>query len=188
MVSKARLDLPEPESPVMQIRRFRGRRTVMSLRLCSRAPWTTSSSAAMEAPLYFSERVFGRGSSVLRDPVRQDAPGSGVARRWEEIAPVLDHEPGPGSARERGGAGQLPGVGEAAPEDGPEQREAEGELVDPQAAHVDARAEPVTLQAKHFTRVCRPDQLSVKARFRSPCISPGRATQLISRSPATTVP
>src|SRR5215471_7954453 len=32
----------------MQIRRFRGRRTVMSLRLCSRAPWTTSSSAAIE--------------------------------------------------------------------------------------------------------------------------------------------
>src|SRR5579862_5971418 len=30
----------------MQIRRFRGRRTVMSFRLCSRAPWTTSSSAA----------------------------------------------------------------------------------------------------------------------------------------------
>src|SRR3954471_13514885 len=32
----------------MQIRRFRGKRTVMSFRLCSRAPWTTSSSAAIE--------------------------------------------------------------------------------------------------------------------------------------------
>src|SRR3954463_8146080 len=44
MVSKARLDFPEPERPVMQIRRCLGRRTVMSFRLCSRAPWTTSSS------------------------------------------------------------------------------------------------------------------------------------------------
>src|SRR5206468_602719 len=48
MVSKARLDLPDPESPVMQMRAFRGSRTVMSLRLCSRAPWTISSSAAIE--------------------------------------------------------------------------------------------------------------------------------------------
>ena len=64
-------------------------------------------------------------------------------------------------------------VGEAAREKGPEHRKPEGELVDPQAAHEDARAEPVTFQAKHFTRVCRPDQASVKARFRSPCISPG---------------
>src|SRR5436190_22972481 len=31
----------------MQMRRFRGRRTVMSFRLCSRAPWTISSSAAI---------------------------------------------------------------------------------------------------------------------------------------------
>src|SRR3954454_11915337 len=36
----------------MQMRAFRGSRTVMSLRLCSRAPWTTSSSAAMGASLY----------------------------------------------------------------------------------------------------------------------------------------
>ena len=36
----------------MQIRAFRGSRTVMSLRLCSRAPCTTSSSAAIWAPLY----------------------------------------------------------------------------------------------------------------------------------------
>src|SRR6476659_7232691 len=62
MVSKARLDFPDPDSPVMQMRAFRGSRTVMSWRLCSRAPWTTSSSAAMGASLYpanvCSYRVF----------------------------------------------------------------------------------------------------------------------------------
>src|SRR5919109_3951260 len=45
MVSNARLDFPDPESPVTQTSRFRGRRTVMFFRLCSRAPWTTSWSA-----------------------------------------------------------------------------------------------------------------------------------------------
>src|SRR3546814_20032676 len=40
MVSKARLDLPEPESPVMTIRLSRGRSTSTPFRLCSRAPRT----------------------------------------------------------------------------------------------------------------------------------------------------
>src|SRR5579872_870371 len=132
MVSKARLDLPEPESPVMQMRRFRGSRTVMSLRLCSRAPWTTSSSAAIEGPLYFSERVFGRGCSVLRDAVRQDAPGGGVPRGREEVAPVLDHEPRAGRGRAEGRLAQVPRTGQAADEEGREHGEAERELVDAQ--------------------------------------------------------
>src|SRR5579859_6490004 len=52
MVSKARLDLPEPLSPVMQTSAFRGKRTVTSLRLCSRAPCTTSSSRLITDPVY----------------------------------------------------------------------------------------------------------------------------------------
>src|SRR3546814_19109491 len=40
MVSKARLDFPEPESPVMTIRLSRGRSTSTPFRLCSRAPRT----------------------------------------------------------------------------------------------------------------------------------------------------
>src|SRR4051812_24804464 len=44
----------------MQMRAFRGSRTVMSLRLCSRAPWTTSSSAAIEKAIVPRERVFAR--------------------------------------------------------------------------------------------------------------------------------
>lgn len=40
MVSKARLDLPDPESPVTTINRSRGISTEMFLRLWTRAPWT----------------------------------------------------------------------------------------------------------------------------------------------------
>src|SRR5437588_5410429 len=41
----------------MQISLFRGSRTVMSLRLCSRAPWTTSSSEAITDPVYRGDRI-----------------------------------------------------------------------------------------------------------------------------------
>src|SRR3954452_10714373 len=41
MVSKARLDLPEPDRPVKTIRASRGRSSEMLRRLCSRAPRTT---------------------------------------------------------------------------------------------------------------------------------------------------
>src|SRR5262245_50745938 len=40
MVSKARLDLPEPESPVTTTSRSRGISSETFLRLCTRAPWT----------------------------------------------------------------------------------------------------------------------------------------------------
>src|SRR5918995_1156824 len=42
MVSKARLDLPEPDSPVNTMIASRGRSSETSLRLCSRAPRMTS--------------------------------------------------------------------------------------------------------------------------------------------------
>jgi hypothetical protein len=41
MVSKASEDLPLPESPATTTMTSRGSETVMSLRLCSRAPRTT---------------------------------------------------------------------------------------------------------------------------------------------------
>src|ERR1017187_3079750 len=41
MVSKARLDLPDPDSPVITTSASRGSATEMSLRLCSLAPETT---------------------------------------------------------------------------------------------------------------------------------------------------
>src|SRR5215472_17947162 len=46
MVSNARLDLPEPERPVMTTRRSRGISTEMFLRLCTRAPCTATVSRA----------------------------------------------------------------------------------------------------------------------------------------------
>src|SRR5438270_4686468 len=173
MVSKARLDFPEPESPVMQIRRFRGRRTVMSFRLCSRAPWTTSSSAAIRAAIVLQRTcvrkallaatpakpawpLIGIASDALvplRDAVREQAPRGGVPGGREEVPPVLDHEPGAGGSGREGGPAQIPGVGEPAGEERGEHREAEGELVDPQTADEYPGAKPVTLQAKHVARV-----------------------------------
>src|SRR5438445_11679982 len=53
MVSKARLDLPEPESPVTTMRLSRGISSEMFLRLCTRAPCTAIvvRAAAFGAPL-----------------------------------------------------------------------------------------------------------------------------------------
>src|SRR5262249_55436139 len=45
MVSKARLDLPDPDSPVNTISESLGNSSDTSLRLCSRAPRTTRRSA-----------------------------------------------------------------------------------------------------------------------------------------------
>src|SRR4051812_26566166 len=45
MVSKARLDLPDPDNPVNTMSASRGRSRWMSRRLCSRAPRTTRRSA-----------------------------------------------------------------------------------------------------------------------------------------------
>src|SRR2546425_1128851 len=47
MVSKASEDLPEPDSPVITVKRFRGISTLMFLRLCWRAPLTVMRSIAI---------------------------------------------------------------------------------------------------------------------------------------------
>src|SRR5215469_9032436 len=49
IVSNARLDLPDPDSPVNTIMASRGRSSETSLRLCSRAPRTTSRSATVRS-------------------------------------------------------------------------------------------------------------------------------------------
>src|SRR6185369_6572631 len=49
MVSNARLDLPEPESPVTTVKRLRGNSTLTSFRLCCRAPRTVIFSIAIES-------------------------------------------------------------------------------------------------------------------------------------------
>src|SRR3972149_1270956 len=54
MVSKAREDLPEPETPVMTTSLSRGISTSMFLRLCSRAPRTMMELSAIPPPEWFS--------------------------------------------------------------------------------------------------------------------------------------
>src|ERR1022692_1305475 len=49
MVSNARLDLPEPDSPVKTIMASLGRSSETSFRLCSRAPRTTRRSATVRS-------------------------------------------------------------------------------------------------------------------------------------------
>src|SRR5581483_5816531 len=70
----------------MQIRRFRGSRTVMSLRLCSRAPWTTSSSAAMANSLP-GEQAFAQAARTLRTTAAViHPPPPGDPRSMNDIA------------------------------------------------------------------------------------------------------
>src|SRR5215472_14379054 len=82
VVSKARLDFPEPESPVNTIMASRGRSRETSLRLCSRAPRTTSRSATARP----SRRLKGvtivtRGSDIpprTRDHQQLSVVGAAV--------------------------------------------------------------------------------------------------------------
>src|SRR5215467_8273368 len=118
IVSKARLDLPEPDSPVNAIRESLGRSSETSLRLCSRAPRTTRRSATALCSLDGS----GRGSwdtswypGGLTKPVFRGSPScpgsyhqapllslSCGARGWPRYPKGVAHERGqafPGPAR-----------------------------------------------------------------------------------------
>src|SRR5262245_13323773 len=73
MVSNAREDLPEPESPVITVSVLRGIATVMSLRLCSRAPRTMR-----ESPDIAMERTQGHGiGSIVTHSARHPTGGAG---------------------------------------------------------------------------------------------------------------
>src|SRR5688500_6571829 len=67
MVSKARLDLPDPDRPVNTISLSRGSSTLTFFRLCSRAPRTL-----MVGPL---------GTAVLRGAIPSEATEAGAERR-----------------------------------------------------------------------------------------------------------
>src|SRR5437764_13281452 len=58
----------------MQIRRFRGSLTVMSFRLCSRAPWTTSSSAAIGEGHCTRRTRVRKGHVASEKPLFADEP------------------------------------------------------------------------------------------------------------------
>src|SRR5262249_54294502 len=75
-VSKARDDLPEPDTPVMTTRRLRGISTWMFFRLCSRAPRTTIASIG---PVILTEP--GAGSIPPGKRSREGATAGGAAWR-----------------------------------------------------------------------------------------------------------
>src|ERR1051325_10723783 len=66
MVSKARLDLPEPLTPVITVSFPRGISTLTFLRLCTRAPLTLMTSS----DIFDARRPAGLAMSA-REPARQ---------------------------------------------------------------------------------------------------------------------
>src|SRR5713226_7624102 len=84
MVSNARLDLPEPDKPVMTIIRSRGSSTEMFRRLWTRAPWTEM--VVLGAP----RAAFLFGTRRLREEERElldvDAAPLGQQYRRRRLA------------------------------------------------------------------------------------------------------
>src|ERR671912_2857389 len=80
IVSKARLDLPDPDSPVKTIKASRGNSSETFLRLCSRAPRTTRLSVTVHM------LCAGPDSA---EPLCTAAPGSPADHyRWSMTAPT----------------------------------------------------------------------------------------------------
>src|SRR5829696_8069577 len=65
MVSKAREDLPEPERPVITVKRSRGMSTLMFFRLCWRAPLTLMRSMAIAKISHSSRQIFKQQADLL---------------------------------------------------------------------------------------------------------------------------
>src|ERR687886_2766790 len=82
MVSKASEDFPDPDNPVTTTRASRGMASVMSLRLCSRAPEITIwSPGDMSVPrLYERERAFPSRRAAVKPARRTPADASADAR------------------------------------------------------------------------------------------------------------
>src|SRR6266550_457253 len=105
MVSKARLDFPEPDSPVITISRSRGMSTLMFFRLCSRAPRTVILSEGIEAIVSDRyERLFSFGWCSRKSSLPNQ---SGVARNHQGVPASLDE-----AGRARGGIGIVEVAGE----------------------------------------------------------------------------
>src|SRR2546423_15376606 len=96
----------------MQIKAFRGKRTVMSFRLCSRAPWTMSwSEAAIRDSIVPCEHVFGKGKCggprIVVWVVDQSGPDGVVQHVGDCVQQLLlrvDHPGGEPRAEEVAGA------------------------------------------------------------------------------------
>src|SRR6478752_5641898 len=126
IVSNARLDLPDPESPVKTMRLSRGRSTDTSRRLCSRAPRTTREWAlpvgvavtrimlggVTDSPLIGSTRVDKpRAAGHLSTPLPQRLPRlPRSARRDGILDPMSQHVPTPIGGLAVPAALRLPGL------------------------------------------------------------------------------
>src|ERR671920_799103 len=87
MVSKASEDLPEPESPVMTVRRSRGISTLMSFRLCWRAPRTVMRSIAI------AYKTSARATGENPEPCGNDDCKPRARRRTRRDAVVRGESP-----------------------------------------------------------------------------------------------
>src|SRR5882762_592959 len=116
MVSKAREDLPDPESPVNTMSASRGSSRCTSFRLCSLAPRMTRWLAADSAfdgdmgPIVPQVRPLLRGRIAEREfsrrgwghaPDRAGAPRGGAALRRRPRRPALRPSGGPGGPQAR---------------------------------------------------------------------------------------
>src|SRR5580692_12527589 len=82
MVSKAREDLPEPESPVTTVRVLRGMLTSTLRRLCWRAPRTVMCVMPMYVVWRCSAKTLGYG--ILWGGIKRGSYGAGNAGRQRE--------------------------------------------------------------------------------------------------------
>src|SRR5215213_2861903 len=83
MVSKAREDLPEPESPVITVKRSRGMSTLMFFRLCWRAPLTLMRSMAIAKTSHSSGLIFSEQGTRINADFKADIHGSEVESQPE---------------------------------------------------------------------------------------------------------
>src|SRR5437660_571577 len=99
MVSKARLDLPLPLSPVMTMSRSRGRERSKPLRLCSRAPWMSMRSWGMPDLAYPVEAwAQARGATSHRPRPPAGRGGATAAAIGSHLVLVHDLVPGEATA------------------------------------------------------------------------------------------
>src|SRR5271165_3847678 len=100
MVSKASDDFPEPESPVITIKRLRGKVRSMFLRLCSRAPLMTIASRPRGAPLALEEVTLGRPGGAAGRCSRRGSGDAARTGRDEILADNDERRVGGGGAGE----------------------------------------------------------------------------------------
>ena len=86
----------------------------------------------------------------------QEAPRRSVPLRREEIPPILADEPHAEDGRCLRAPREVPDVRDPAGDEHAQHREAERELVDPKAEHIDARTKAMAFEPQHAHKVAAP--------------------------------